>query len=316
MSSAPLSERSRHWSRYWAGGALTSLPQDFAGNYDGEIAAFWSRQCEQLPDGAVVVDVCTGNGAIALLIAAAARRLDRAWEITGLDAARIDIDQLARQHRGHAGLLADVHLRGDVPFENITLADASVDLLVSQYGIEYCQWPAAASQSQRILKSGGRLALVSHAPDSDMLTTMRGEAEDYAHLERLGLLPAIASWLDGRIDAGQLRQHFGRTRRLIGRSKRARSSPLFASVMQMLDSMWRQPVEAYGRYRQPLQAFHDQMVSSQGRLLDMLRVNEAMIEADDWTEVFVEAGLERVDSGELLYRQRHRAGRFYIFNKP
>ena len=55
------------WSDYWAAGNLTSLPSDFAHNYDGEIKAFWFKIFDDLPDKSAILDVCTGNGAVAYL---------------------------------------------------------------------------------------------------------------------------------------------------------------------------------------------------------------------------------------------------------
>ena len=61
--------QSDHWSDYWSRGSLTSLPQDFAANYDGEVAEFWQGAFSGLDDTGRMIDLCTGNGAIALLAA-------------------------------------------------------------------------------------------------------------------------------------------------------------------------------------------------------------------------------------------------------
>ncbi|HEY9119557.1 MAG TPA: hypothetical protein VIN33_07345, partial [Marinobacter sp.] len=52
---------------YWRQGHLTSLPCGFSLNYDGEFLQFWHQQFALLGAGACVLDVCSGNGSIALL---------------------------------------------------------------------------------------------------------------------------------------------------------------------------------------------------------------------------------------------------------
>ncbi len=316
MTGATRSDRSAHWSRYWAKGALTSLPQDFSGNYDGEIAAFWHEQFDRVPDGGHLVDICTGNGAIALLAADRARQLGREWHIIGLDAARLDPSQMAAQHRGHGYLLEHIELLDEQPFEVVSLKAGSVDLLTSQYGIEYCDWPRAANQAVRLLKTGGHLAMVSHAVDSDLLATMRNEAREYERIARLKFVPALTAWIDERIDARRFHQVVRDVRRAVGREYRHRPTPLYRYVLQVVETLWRAGQEQYPRYRQSLVAVRDELVSGHGRLADMLRVNEAMAEDPGWTRLFVDAGLIEIDGGELLYQQRHRVGRFNVFRKP
>ena len=55
---------------------MTSLPQDFAANYDGEVAEFWQAAFAQVPPAGRMIDLCTGNGAIALLAVAYANKTD------------------------------------------------------------------------------------------------------------------------------------------------------------------------------------------------------------------------------------------------
>ena len=72
------------WSRLWRRGTLHSCATGIAGNYDGEILAFWRRQFQALQSGARVIDVGSGNGPL-LLLAAALRRERSDGEPHGLD---------------------------------------------------------------------------------------------------------------------------------------------------------------------------------------------------------------------------------------
>ena len=83
-------DSSDHWSEYWSRGCLTSLPEDFAANYDGEIAEFWRNAFQSVPAGGSVIDLCTGNGAIALLAAEYATREEQDLSITAVDGATVN----------------------------------------------------------------------------------------------------------------------------------------------------------------------------------------------------------------------------------
>lgn len=163
----------QEWSRFWSRGTVTTFEGHFAGNYDGEIVEFWHSVLEPLNDRAVVVDLATGNGAVALLIAAWAREHDRQLLITGLDTAAIDP---ARVREARPELAADfdaIELIGGTPLEATGLERGSVDLLTSQYGYEYGDTAAGSREAARVLRAGGSLAMILHNADSAILRQAR-----------------------------------------------------------------------------------------------------------------------------------------------
>jgi hypothetical protein len=78
------------WTHYWASGALHSCSNAFDGNYDDEVRKLWTEFFGRLPDGSRVLDIGTGNGAVAFLAQETGRQLDRSFQIEGIDAAIID----------------------------------------------------------------------------------------------------------------------------------------------------------------------------------------------------------------------------------
>lgn len=305
-----------HWSSYWARGCLTSLPQDFRDNYDGEVADFWQRQFATLPDTASILDVCTGNGAIALLAADYGRRYQCRFGITGVDAARIDPGVIRARHPALAGLVQEIEFISRCRYEQLDRPADSFDLIVSQYGIEYCDWQAAAVRTARLLRPGGRFAMINHAADSDMLATMREEHDDYRHLAGLRLLPALEGWLADRIEAIRLHEVVRETYQALEREYRRRPAPLYRYVLDMLEGLLRVSPDDYHHYRSRIRDFHGQVSAGYGRLTDMLRVNEAMIARPGWTEVFETAGLVPVAQGGLDYRRQHSVGHYHVFALP
>jgi SAM-dependent methyltransferase len=161
------------WSRFWERGTLTTFEGHFSENYDAEIRDFWWAQFDSLDPGATIVDLATGNGAVALLAARFARERGRGFRITGVDTAAIDA---ARVRAAWPALAADVDaidLRGGVPLEATGLAAGSVDLVTSQYGFEYGDTAAGSREIARILRPGGRVAMILHHDESAILSQAR-----------------------------------------------------------------------------------------------------------------------------------------------
>src|SRR5215211_8545541 len=74
------------WDLFWSYDRLSSFGTGTgAGNYDEHIAAGWRAFFAALPAGARVLDLCTGNGAIAVLAVEAGDRL----KVTGADLAAV-----------------------------------------------------------------------------------------------------------------------------------------------------------------------------------------------------------------------------------
>ncbi|NNC65761.1 MAG: class I SAM-dependent methyltransferase [Gammaproteobacteria bacterium] len=153
---------SDQWSQFWSRDSITTFVRPFNGNYDREFADFWSAQFARLADGARVVDLATGNGAIALLAQQFAVEHGRTFAVLGIDYAQIDPARMLAAHENLRPLLEAIEFCGGVRMEASELADASVDLLTSQYGFEYADTDAAVAEARRVLKRGGRMALILH----------------------------------------------------------------------------------------------------------------------------------------------------------
>lgn len=164
---------SDQWSQYWRDASVTTFARQFNANYDGEFAAYWNARFAALPTHAHIVDLATGNGAIALLARQFALRHDRDFEVVGLDYAEIDPAIVLAAHADLAPLLTGIEFRGRVRIEDTPLTDASVDLLTSQYGFEYAEEDAAVVEAWRVLKPGGRIALILHHSESAVIDLAR-----------------------------------------------------------------------------------------------------------------------------------------------
>lgn len=175
----PPSPSREAWSRYWQAGALHSCSGAFGGNYEGATARFWREQFERVPPAGTIVDLGTGNGAIALLARQAALELGRRFDIHGVDAAAIDpaatVPEGARAFEG-------IRFHANVSATHLPFADASVALACGQYALEYMPREAAVREVARVVGPAGRAAFVLHSRDSAVLQTT---VEQLAHCRLL-----------------------------------------------------------------------------------------------------------------------------------
>lgn len=113
--------------------------------------------------GTKVLDAATGTGATALLAA------ERGADVTGMDLAPALVET-ARRLAAERGL----EVRFDVgDAEQMPYSDATFDVVTSTCGVIFAPDHAAvARELARVTRSGGRLALTSWLPDSEMLQMM------------------------------------------------------------------------------------------------------------------------------------------------
>ena len=308
--------RAKHWSEYWSSGNLTSLPQDFRENYDGEIAEFWHLQFDRVPEHGKLVDLCTGNGAVVLLAAAWFRSQPGARQLYGINDARIDPRAIARKYPGQARLLSSITLIGGSPVEDIDLPSGEFDLVTSQYGIEYCDWQRAAAQVSRLLKTGGRFAFVSHAVTTDIIKYMETEWREYEVLEELGFLSGIQQYLQGSLDYQDFQGVMRQSKAAVSEEHRVSKSPFLATILNMLADVVAMDEATVMQNRASLDHFQREISYGRERLKDLLGVNRAIQSDPGWYRVFEQHGLDLVESGDILYQGVHNSGRYYCFVKP
>ena len=160
---ASIHDAAGPWSRLWQAGVLHSCATGIQGNYDGEILAFWQRQFGTLGDGACVVDIGTGNGALLLLARDCAKPAGIGLELHGVDIA--DIDPLGSVPEG-ARRFAGIHFHPRTSACHLPFADGQVHMVCSQFGLEYAPRDAALREILRVAHPQGRIALVLHSDDS------------------------------------------------------------------------------------------------------------------------------------------------------
>lgn len=239
-SEASLPARKAAWTDYWASGALHSCPGSYAGNYGGAIGAYWDRHVASLPEGARILDIATGNGALPLRIL---ERHGDGVEIDAIDLAQ-PVPEWYRPERHPR-----IRFHGGVDMAATRFRQGRFDAVCSQFGIEYGGRPAALDEALRVLRPDGRLLLVVHHAASELLAVARAEADAHAWLVAEGGLLASAArmvhWLrvarSGQAlppEAGEQRQRYNlQVRELGARHGDGRARGLAIDVVQAVHGM-------------------------------------------------------------------------------
>lgn len=166
------------WSQYWGTGNLHSFTEE-----SGELfsEAFWNAFFARTDGPVSILDIGTGNGLIPLL---AIRSLGPLVTVHGIDPARIQPESTGRHE------LSSVQFLSGVGAEKMPYDTASMDVVTSQFALEYSDVPASLQEICRVLAPRGRVGLVIHASDSYISTVSR------AQLEQIGWLTQSGGFLD------------------------------------------------------------------------------------------------------------------------
>ena len=190
MPSNQDSARRQAWSAYWAGGGLHSCVGSLDDDYSGAIGDFWRDVFAELPPGPLsALDLATGNGAIPRLLA-------RQRPEAGIEA--VDLASLAPAWHDPAAS-PGIRFHSGVAMEDLPFGDAAFDLVTSQYGFEYARRDEALAEALRVLRPGGRMALVMHHAGSVLARVAASESGNARVLAAPGGLleaaDAVLPWL-------------------------------------------------------------------------------------------------------------------------
>ncbi|MFW5927159.1 MAG: methyltransferase domain-containing protein [Wenzhouxiangella sp.] len=296
-----------HWEKYYRDGVVATCPTSPAGEYDLELRQVWEEFFEELPEGASLLDIGTGNGAVVLIARETARRLGRNWNIHGADLARIDP---ARHVRGGQARFEGCRFHPGMATESLTFDDDFFDVVTGHYALEYSDIPGAMAAIHRVLKAGGRARFIIHHDRSVLVANAhRSLAESefvlnqtrvYRYLRRLVTMDDASPSPQGR-ETVNLRQRIQALRQ--AREQAARSgggmvlNVTLDAIRRVLAARPGTGPEAAGR---EVDRIESELRASVRRLRDLLgraRDERGMVEMEDQAR---DAGFE-IEEREAQY---------------
>ena len=178
------------WSLYWHSDCLDSCVVTKSKDDSLAIAAFWEQLATWLDDGAEVLDLATGNGTVP----AALLNANNSLQVTGVDRASID----PLRFLSEPGVLSKARFQANVDICDLPFEDASYDAVTSQFGLEYAPLEQAIPEALRVATLGGRIQLVMHHTDSDIVVPARLKRHEMdSLLAEGGVVPTLRAFLDG-----------------------------------------------------------------------------------------------------------------------
>jgi len=160
-----------HWSKYWQySGVLNSFAEGEASSgYTGALKQHWEAIFAALPNAAAVVDIGTGNGALALLAHDYSKANQKDFNLHGIDAAKIDPAAALKQTPAVAKKLKAIQFHSEIFIEKAPFKDATVDAYVSQFGFEYADRKQALKVILASLKEKGSAHFMVHNAQSGLV---------------------------------------------------------------------------------------------------------------------------------------------------
>lgn len=160
----------QHWTDYWQNtNSLNSFAEGEQGRgYQDEVAEFWHSQFKHIAPESTVVDLGTGNGAVAVLAEEYSKQQDLQWNVIGLDSADINPQKLQISDSTKKNHLNNIEFIGNTPIESMIFEPNSISAFVSQFAFEYSNIQTSLELCLKCLKPGGIISIVAHHPESSI----------------------------------------------------------------------------------------------------------------------------------------------------
>lgn len=239
------------WSSYWRGPRLVCSLAGTGIGYPEALVEVWRRFFEEFPDGTRLLDIATGNGAVAIIASDTARARGRRFEVHGCDQA--DIDPAAHL-RGTGFATEGIRFHPRTPAEHTGFPAAHFDVVTGQFALEYTGMETSVAEAARILKPGGTARFILHMKGSEIYTQTERQLKDiHLAMTELGVLQKAramfaAAWaFDSAggsdqqllLEARRAQEAYLQVARILdGRVPTAAYKELFVSILKVMAYHW------------------------------------------------------------------------------
>ena len=192
------------WDRQWRGSLVSTCLLEGDSETGDAFVQGWGNFFSNLPKGAKILDIGTGNGFVPLIALEVSDRAGKKFEIHGADMAVIDP---ARALPDQAEQLSRISFHTEAPSENLPFEDETFGAITGQHALEYADLNKAVPEIARILKPSGAVRFLVHAADGDIVKSNLPKIEQCRYLlEEIDLFSiaerAVEDALKGQGDQG------------------------------------------------------------------------------------------------------------------
>ncbi|MEM7357622.1 MAG: class I SAM-dependent methyltransferase [Pseudomonadota bacterium] len=230
-------DKMQAWSLYWADDRLQSCVATLDQEDQQKLNSIWQAFAKSLNEGAKVLDLATGNGAVPAALLSGQPGL----QIDAVDYAEIDPHQTLSE----ASLVASVNFHAKTDINKLPFSEHHFDAITSQYGIEYAGLESAAAKALKHLAEGGKIALLIHHDDSEIIHSSRAKLAELKRInEPKGLIETMLAVLRGEADFAELESQGQAYLAADFDKSQAISGQVFAGIEQVAQLMQSDPQKA------------------------------------------------------------------------
>lgn len=185
------------WSLYWSEDRLYSCVAKSSDEDQKTLNKLWQDFSQELEPNSRVLDLATGNGAVADALLS----VNNSLQVDAVDKASIDPKKIVKNH----GNLANVNFHADTDIFDLSFKPSTFDAITSQFGIEYAGLSEASVQVMPYLKVAGRFQFVVHHAQSGIILSSANKIIEFEQLtQQSGILETLIDVLGGKAEFAQL----------------------------------------------------------------------------------------------------------------
>lgn len=182
------------WTNYWNAGNSETC---FSGNKAFSVEDHWHRYFQTLEKNTRLLDLATGNGAVALIAAKYSVKTALNLDIHAVDQANI-----TPPHHSDDPSFTQIAFLANTQIENTPYEDGYFSAITSQFGFEYSDLPETIKEISRITKPGATVHFLIHAHDGEVHKDSLDRIARVKRVLREKKLPNLALDL-GRLNASR-----------------------------------------------------------------------------------------------------------------
>lgn len=287
------------WTTYWQASRLDSCISQRTEQDYVDLYRFWASVVQQATEGARIVDLAAGNGAVAVRLAQAAQAASKDIRIDAVDLAAIHPEQFLVEYKD---VMAAIRFHGETDVCALPFNDGTFDFAVSQFGFEYAPAASAAKEMMRILRPGGGFRLLIHHCDSALVSPNVAKIDEInALVAKGGVVPRVLAFLSAEPDVrtarlGALEEAGQKIRHLLGTPLPRTSHEIFTSIGQLID---RQDLTFEFRL-QAASGMKDRLIAEQHRMQQLSAAALSSDQAQQLKVILLDAGATEVSLSECL----------------